>query len=69
MIGLIEDINIFSSFKKQSISYGKKENRVSHGFIFKISGYNEYFFGNKKMFSVKLPNTEWLNKTLGSTSI
>ena len=49
MIGLIEDINIFSSFKKQSISYGKKENRVSHGFIFKISGYNEYFFGNKKI--------------------
>ena len=27
------------------------------------------FFGNKKMFSVKFPNFEWLNKTLGSTSI
>ena len=49
MIGVIEDINIISSFKKQSISYGKKENRLSHGFIFKISGYTEYFFENKKI--------------------
>jgi AraC-like DNA-binding protein len=49
MIGLIEDVNICSSFKSQSISYGKKENRISHGFIFKIKGYTEYIFKDKKL--------------------
>ena len=49
MIGLIENVNICSSFKKQSASYAKKENRISHGFVFKISGYNEYHFKDKKI--------------------
>ena len=49
MIGLIENVNICSSFKQQGRSYGKKENRASHGFIFKINGFAEYFFEDKKI--------------------
>ena len=49
MIGLIENVNICSSFKSQSRSYGKKENRSAHGFIFKIKGYSEYIFEDKKI--------------------
>ena len=49
MLGLVENVNICSSFKKQSHSYGKKENRISHGFIFKIKGCSEYIFEDKKI--------------------
>ena len=49
MLGLIENVDICSSFKSQSHSYGKKENRISHGFIFKIKGYSEYIFEDKKI--------------------
>lgn len=33
MLGLIEDVNIISSFRKQNISYMKYESRKSHGFV------------------------------------
>ena len=49
MIGLIDNVNICSSFKSQGLSYGKKENRISHGFIFKIKGSAEYIFKDKKL--------------------
>ncbi len=49
MIGLIENVNIVSSFHKQSREYNKTQNRKSHGFIFKIEGSAEYSFGDKKL--------------------
>ena len=47
MIGLIENINIISSFHANSNPYRKIQNRKSHGFIFKIDGVAEYDFGDK----------------------
>ena len=48
MIGIIKDIEVCSSFRKQSMLYGKKENRETHAFLFKISGSTEYnFFAEK----------------------
>ena len=48
MIGVIENINVISSFHAQSNIYRKIQNRKSHAFIFKIDGMAEYNFKEKK---------------------
>ena len=47
MIGFVKDVNILSSWRAQSKTYGKIENRKSHAFLFKISGVTEYHFGDE----------------------
>lgn len=45
----IENPKIVSSFKNKSKAFGKVNNRLTHGFIIKIKGYNEYDFGDKRI--------------------
>ncbi|MBQ7333496.1 MAG: helix-turn-helix transcriptional regulator [Clostridia bacterium] len=49
MLNYIDDLKIVSSFHKTSKLYGKVENRLTHGFIFRTKGAAEYFFDNKKL--------------------
>lgn len=49
MLGIIEDVNIISSFRTNSRTYRKIQNRKSHAFLFKISGCVDYDFGDKQM--------------------
>lgn len=49
MFDYLENLSIVSSFHQGSKTYGKIENRKSHGFVFKISGYTEYAFGDKRI--------------------
>ena len=47
MIGHLENIKIVSSFTKRGKPYGKNQSRLTHGFVFKISGSTEYISGCK----------------------
>ncbi len=49
MIGNVENPKIVSSFQSQSKPYGKKENRLTHGFVFKIGGSSEYIIGGERI--------------------
>ena len=49
MIGIVKDVEISSSFRKETKPYGKIENRKTHAFIFKISGSTEYNFDTEKI--------------------
>ena len=49
MIKIIDNLSIISSFRAQSSTYRKIENRKSHAFIFKINGVTEYNFPNNKI--------------------
>lgn len=45
----MENLKIISSFHKASKPFGKVEDRKNHGFIFKIKGYADYLFGDKRV--------------------
>ena len=47
MIGNIENLKITSSFHTRSKPYGKIESRVTHGFIFRIKGWAEYYIDDR----------------------
>lgn len=49
MIGFMKDVHILSSYRAQTKTYGKIENRKSHAFLFKISGVTEYHFENERI--------------------
>ncbi len=44
MFSSVEQIKIISSFNKETKKYGKIQNRICHGFIFRIKGGAKYFF-------------------------
>ena len=44
MPSYMEDLKIVSSFKKKSKPYGRIQDRMTHGFLFKIKGTSQYFF-------------------------
>lgn len=47
MISFTDDVKIISSFSKSSKPYGKIESRKTHGFIFRRTGFAEYFIDGK----------------------
>ena len=51
MINYTSNVKIISSFHKSSKPYGKIENRLTHGFIFRIHGCAEYFVGGKRFYA------------------
>ncbi len=48
-IDFTDDVKIISSVHKPSKPYGKIENRLAHGFIFRLKGSAEYFFEGKRV--------------------
>lgn len=47
MFSNVEQIKIISSFNKENKKYGKIQNRVYHGFMFRIKGDAKYVFNDK----------------------
>ena len=50
MLTYVEDAKIISSFRNKSKPYGKIQNRLSHGFIFRIKGDAKYVIDGKTVF-------------------
>ncbi len=49
MFGDMENLKIMSSFHKESKPFNKIKCRATHGFIFKIKGYAEFTFPDRKI--------------------
>lgn len=61
MLGFVDDVKIISSFQKASKVHATVESRVSHAFIFRLSGEAEYSFDGRKM-NVKQGEVAFLPK-------
>lgn len=49
MFGNMENLKIMSSFHKESKAFNRIQCRATHGFIFKIKGYAEFDFEDRKI--------------------
>lgn len=47
MFTKLEQVKIISSFHQKTKPYGKHQNRLNHGFIFKVKGMTKYVFDNQ----------------------